>query len=372
MTYNEEEVMKGHRAGYLARLTTEGIEVYNSEGRLTEYYTNPHIRELIFVDNNYMYCLCEDNKDTLKKFDFKKKTNQSARGASITKQEHGLYVYDICRLLQEGQIENYLLAPAVVGLSSYIDFSDFSQRLSYFTSFEKISMLPFPHRNTINFIGMGNKEEYLIWREKGGFFTGLHKSGELRIWSLGSGKFIGSKKKTDIPEERCPNKVNVSSIYDQYEIYQGHPDDTCYMRGFQNFEEHSLQLLIKKEPETILPSTKTQNKQLKKGQAFVSEAGRTVKTSSLEYQTFEFLVLSLTTSEDYNVKKNEKEDLRVVILFRFKFKLGNSRPTLHLSKDCLKLMEVIDRKVAVIYSQKEGVSDPNHEYIKWEKKTRIH
>lgn len=70
-------------------------------------------------------------------------------------------------------------------------------------------MMPFPHRNTINFIGMGDKSEYIIWREKGGFFTGLHKTGELRIWAIGSGKFIGSKKKTDIPEENCSMYQNV-------------------------------------------------------------------------------------------------------------------------------------------------------------------
>ena len=30
-----------YRSGYFARLTTEGIEVYNTEGELQEYYTNP-------------------------------------------------------------------------------------------------------------------------------------------------------------------------------------------------------------------------------------------------------------------------------------------------------------------------------------------
>jgi hypothetical protein len=70
-----------------------------------------------------------------------------------------------------------MLASAIVGRSNYIDNSNFSQRFSYFTSFQEISMLPFPHRNTINFIGMGSKKDYLIWREKNGFFTALHKTG---------------------------------------------------------------------------------------------------------------------------------------------------------------------------------------------------
>jgi hypothetical protein len=250
---NEPEKNK-YRAKFIARLTTEGIEVYNEEGRLQEYYTNPHMREMILVDNTYVYCLCEDSKETQQKFDLRRKTVGNARGAQISNQEHGLYVYDIGRLLQEGQVESYLLAPAIVGLSNYIDYSDFSQRVSYQTSFEKISMMPFPHRNTINFIGMGIKEEYLIWREKGGFFTGLHKSGELRIWSIGSGKFIGSKKKTDIPEENCPNKCNVPRLYKDYSIYKAHPEDTCYLYGYQNFENHTLQLMIKKEPDTLLHS----------------------------------------------------------------------------------------------------------------------
>jgi len=31
----------------------------------------------------------------------------------------------------------------------------------------------------------------LIWREKEGFFTALHKTGEIRTWSIASGKYIG-------------------------------------------------------------------------------------------------------------------------------------------------------------------------------------
>lgn len=83
-------------------------------------------------------------------------------------------------------------------------------------------------------------------------------------------------------------------------------------------------------------------------------------------------MLKLTTGEDFNEKLGEQEDLRVSILFRFQFKLGLVRPTLHLSKDCNKLMEVIEKKVAVIYTKTEGTRDENHVYSKWVKKTRIH
>lgn len=41
---------------------------------------------------------------------------------------------------------------------------------------------------------MGSQSEYLIWREKDGFFYGLHNMGEIRVWSIGSGKFVYIQK----------------------------------------------------------------------------------------------------------------------------------------------------------------------------------
>ena len=39
-------------------------------------------------------------------------------------------------------------------------------------------------------VGMGAKNEYLVWRQKNGFFTALDKQGELLTWSLLSGKLL--------------------------------------------------------------------------------------------------------------------------------------------------------------------------------------
>ena len=46
------------------------------------------------------------------------------------------------------------------------------------------------HRNTVNFLGMQPKENYLIWREKNGFFTAMEKSGQLHTWAMASGKHL--------------------------------------------------------------------------------------------------------------------------------------------------------------------------------------
>jgi hypothetical protein len=69
---------------------------------------------------------------------------------------------------------------------------------------------------------MGDKKDYLIWRESDGFFTALHNSGQLRIWSIGSGKFIGIKSLTDLPEKGETRKVGVHVLVKEYEIYEAH------------------------------------------------------------------------------------------------------------------------------------------------------
>ena len=72
-----------YRSGYFARLTTEGIEVYNTEGELQEYYTNPSLSEVILVDSNYYYCLCEGSQTSVEKFDLKREKRGHAKGAAI-------------------------------------------------------------------------------------------------------------------------------------------------------------------------------------------------------------------------------------------------------------------------------------------------
>lgn len=72
-----------YRSRYFARLTTEGIEVYNLEGELQEYYTNPALSEVILVDRFYIYCLCEGSQTTVEKFDLKREKRGHAKGAAI-------------------------------------------------------------------------------------------------------------------------------------------------------------------------------------------------------------------------------------------------------------------------------------------------
>lgn len=71
-----------------------------------------------------------------------------------------------------------------------LDKSKFSDRFSYIQDYSTIAVIPFPHLNLINFIGMDLKREYVAWREQKGFFTALDRRGEIRTWSLASGKLM--------------------------------------------------------------------------------------------------------------------------------------------------------------------------------------
>ena len=76
------------------------------------------------------------------------------------------------------------------GQCSIIDNSKFGDRVSLIQSYDNIIMIPFPHLNLLNCVGMGHKSEYLIWREKNGFFTALNQEGVMTTWSVASGRMI--------------------------------------------------------------------------------------------------------------------------------------------------------------------------------------
>ena len=66
----------------------------------------------------------------------------------------------------------------------------FDDRFSFVQDYNTIVMMPHPHLNIINCVGMGQKHEYLMWRRKNGFFTALDKLGKLLTWSLLNGKLL--------------------------------------------------------------------------------------------------------------------------------------------------------------------------------------
>ena len=98
-------------------------------------------------------------------------------------------------------------------------------------------VLPLPHLNLINCVGMDHKNEYMIWRERNGFFTALDKRSNLLTWSLVSGKMLYVEQQTRSASE---------SHMENYEVYLADEDDITYTRDFYNLKHCSLSLLKSK------------------------------------------------------------------------------------------------------------------------------
>ena len=103
-----------------------------------------------------------------------------------------MYVYDLARLVNDGVVEIYKLQGASVGVNDNLELSLYNQKLSFLRSYANVSIFPVVHRNTMNFLGMGPKTDYLIWRESNGFFTALSKKGNLTTWSIATGHILYS------------------------------------------------------------------------------------------------------------------------------------------------------------------------------------
>ena len=101
----------------------------------------------------------------------------------------GLHVYDLSRL-SDGTIEVHKLSNALGGANIFIDYDVGTQTISFIKSYSQIVMMPLPHRNTMNFFGMGDKKDYLIWRQQDGTFTALDKKFQITMWSTVTGKII--------------------------------------------------------------------------------------------------------------------------------------------------------------------------------------
>lgn len=78
------------------------------------------------------------------------------------------------------------------GCSSLMEYNINRGRIAFMEDFNSIQTISLPQKNILNFLGMNNKHEYLIWREKGGFFTALGRKGVLVTWSMVSGKLLYS------------------------------------------------------------------------------------------------------------------------------------------------------------------------------------
>ena len=80
----------------------------------------------------------------------------------------GYYVFSVQALLR-GKVDKYKVSSSAAGNCNLIEFYLYNERLAYIENYNKVIVIPIPHLNIVNCIGMENKHEHLIWREKKGF-----------------------------------------------------------------------------------------------------------------------------------------------------------------------------------------------------------
>ena len=98
-------------------------------------------------------------------------------------------------------------------------------------------MVPVPHRNSINFLGMQPKSNYLIWREMNGLFCALHKDGSLAAWVIGTGKTATSPVTTGGIE------LTRYGLYSCTDAQNTDDTDDTYQRNWQQHPEYTIALL---------------------------------------------------------------------------------------------------------------------------------
>lgn len=186
----------------------DSIKIYDSEQKIKHDIRGLKMNRCHSIHQGYLYAVCDNIVDpiTIGRYD----SEGVLKTSEYTEQSpSGFFVFDLLQLLR-GKIEKYKLNYGIGGYCSHIDKSKFGSRYSYIQSYENIVVLPLPHLNVINCVGMDHKNEYMIWRERNGFFTALDKRSNLLTWSLISGKMLYIERQTQAASE---------SHMENYEVY---------------------------------------------------------------------------------------------------------------------------------------------------------
>jgi hypothetical protein len=77
-----------------------------------------------------------------------------------------------------------------VGISGVIDWNQEYSRLSFLKSFDSLNIVPALHRNTIAFIGMANRKDYLATKVIKDKFVALDYKNYIYSWSVVTGKLL--------------------------------------------------------------------------------------------------------------------------------------------------------------------------------------
>ena len=174
-----------------AQVSKHNCKIYDSAMQSRIEFTGLNIRSCIDMHQSYLYTISDSRTQPYSVTDLTKENGHEIQ-KMFRYSPPGFYVLDTQRLF-EGKLEQYRLTSAVGGVCNLINADKFSNRLSFIQDYNKIAVIPLPHLNLINFVGMGQKHEYIVWRDKNGFFSALDYRSNLLTWSIFTGKLLYSE-----------------------------------------------------------------------------------------------------------------------------------------------------------------------------------
>lgn len=351
-------------------------------------------REIYIIGDTSLYFLVRNMMDGT---EFKYEKYQSP----------GCYVFSYTQMMQ-GWKEFYKLSSAAVGHNAELVYSNFTDRIVYLKNYSQANICPTVHRNLLNLNGIQEKVSYLIWREKGGFFSAMTKTGEIQTWSLATGSKLYNLK-----------HPSFGTQFADYEVYYTDDKDDSYHKGYHNFNHCSYSLIVSHEPlcelkrrgdchlyQTVAAGKHTISTQLNHDVRLISypDSDKTVKIERAERPrgVYKFFLLEMfghldcsehATNQGFNQQMEEikalNKDEEVRVALEFNFELGEcpenqqfnwhetEDPTNHIyiSACKTKLLEVVNRSYAIIYKVDDDRSEQmldskgnfSHNRVHWKK-----
>lgn len=382
----------GDEQGCYLQVFANRIVVFDKAAQVSKVFSNFNFKTAVNASQRYLYVAADSHEGPVLLDD---RSDESAtlgkpKPLEVTQKE-GLYVFNVVALLR-GAIERYRVSQyGTGGCSSLIEYNVNLGRLAYLEDFSTIVVQSLPQLNTMNFIGMRNKHEYVIWREKNGFFTAMNRKAELVTWSILTGKRL---YRVQLQGELWDLTLK------HYSLQRADAEDITYTRDFYNLENSSICLLRSHE---AIDEGKRSYDQQKLGGLYglglakidvaqlaqededsdeettdfagmlfdhcneIFQEKDTFKTldTTLRFRLYHFQVLELQTYEDTGrptsckvlftfvhkiIKKNKDESIADGGAADLECDLGvDPMQRLYLSRDTERMMEVINNRFAIVY-----------------------
>ena len=183
---------KDHIKNSFVVVTKSQISVFDKDKHEIARITGMEIHRSIYINSFYIY-ICQDYSEDIKEQYADPEDEyklEKAREVDERFRHPGLYAFNILSLF-EHKFNQVLVKPSATSHNSRITRGLTQDTVTLMESLHQIVIMPIPHWNLMNFVGMESKSDYLIWKDSSdGFFTALHKNGDLTTWSTCTGQLL--------------------------------------------------------------------------------------------------------------------------------------------------------------------------------------